>query len=147
MVLPVTQGRDLGWPYCNPNPDLAIPAGSDANVPFTPDALTDPGGTDFDCAALAPIQVALAAHNAPLGLDFLEGSKLPAPWSSGAVVPSTAPGTASHPNRRPCCGWPGTPAPKRLSRRSPSWRASRTPMAVAGVAPLTRSPDPMAACM
>jgi glucose/arabinose dehydrogenase len=85
-VVPVTQGRDLGWPYCNPNPDLATPAGSDANVPFTPDALTDPGGTDFDCATLAPIQVALAAHSAPLGPDFLEGSKLPAPWSSGAVV-------------------------------------------------------------
>jgi glucose/arabinose dehydrogenase len=84
-VVPVTQGRDLGWPYCNPDPDQATPAGSDANVPFTLDAVTNPGGT-FDCATLAPIQVALAAHSAPLGLDFLEGSKLPSPWSSGAVV-------------------------------------------------------------
>ncbi len=85
-VVPVTQGRDLGWPYCNPDTDMATPAGSDADVPFTPDAVTNPGGTTFDCATLAPIQVALAAHSAPLGLDFLEGSKLPAPWSSGAVV-------------------------------------------------------------
>jgi glucose/arabinose dehydrogenase len=85
-VVPVTAGRDLGWPYCNPDPDMATPAGSDADVPFTPDAVTNPGGTTFDCATLAPIQVALAAHSAPLGLAFLEGSKLPAPWSSGAVV-------------------------------------------------------------
>jgi glucose/arabinose dehydrogenase len=85
-VVPVTQGRDLGWPYCNPDPDLSTPAGSDANVPFIADAITNPGGTAFDCATLAPIQVALAAHSAPLGLDFLEGSKLPAPWSTGAVV-------------------------------------------------------------
>jgi glucose/arabinose dehydrogenase len=85
-IVPVTQGRDLGWPYCNPNPDLATPAGSEANVPFTPDAVTNPGGATFDCATLAPIQVGLPAHSAPLGLDFLEGSKIPAPWSNGAVV-------------------------------------------------------------
>ena len=85
-VVPVTTGRDLGWPYCNPDPDLATPAGSEANVPFAPDALTNPGGTTFDCATLAPIQVGLPAHSAPLGLDFLEASKLPAPWSNGAAV-------------------------------------------------------------
>jgi glucose/arabinose dehydrogenase len=85
-VVPVTQGRDLGWPYCNPNPDLGTPVGSEADVPFTPDAVTNPGGTTFDCAALTPIQVGLPAHSAPLGLDFLEGSKIPAPWSNGAVV-------------------------------------------------------------
>jgi glucose/arabinose dehydrogenase len=85
-VVPVTPGRDLGWPYCNPDPDLAAPAGSYANVPFAPDALTNPGGTNLDCATLPPIQVALAAHSAPLGLTFLEGTKVPGPWSSGAVV-------------------------------------------------------------
>jgi glucose/arabinose dehydrogenase len=85
-VVPVTQGRDLGWPYCNPDPDLAAPAGSYANVPFAPDALTNPAGTNLDCATLPPIQVALAAHSAPLGLTFLEGTKVPDPWSGGAVV-------------------------------------------------------------
>ena len=40
----------------------------------------------MDCSTLHPIEVALAAHSAPLGLAFLEGSKLPAPWSGGAVV-------------------------------------------------------------
>lgn len=85
-VVPVTQGRDLGWPYCNPDPDLNTPVGSDVNVPFRADALTNPGGAAFDCDSLPPIQLALAPHSAPLGLAFLEGSKVPAPWSDGAVV-------------------------------------------------------------
>jgi glucose/arabinose dehydrogenase len=85
-VVPVTQGRDLGWPYCNPNPDRSTPAGSDANVPFDDDAVTNPGGAALDCAALPPIEVALPAHSAPLGLNFLEGSLLAAPWAQGAVV-------------------------------------------------------------
>jgi glucose/arabinose dehydrogenase len=85
-VVPVTQGRDLGWPYCNPDTDLNTPAGSEANVPFVADALTNEGGTAFDCASLPRVQVGLPAHSAPLGLAFLEDSKLPAPWSGGAVV-------------------------------------------------------------
>jgi len=85
-VLPVTQDRDLGWPYCNPDQDLNHPAGSLANVPFVADALTNPGGRHLDCARLPKLQVGLPAHSAPLGLAFLDGSKIPAPWSGGAVV-------------------------------------------------------------
>jgi glucose/arabinose dehydrogenase len=85
-VLPVTQGRDLGWPYCNPDQDLNHPAGALANVPFVSDALTNPGGHRLDCAKLPKLQVGLPAHSAPLGLAFLESSKIPAPWSGGAVV-------------------------------------------------------------
>jgi glucose/arabinose dehydrogenase len=85
-VLPVSQGRDLGWPYCNPDQDLNHPAGSLASVPFVADALTNPGGHHLDCAKLPKLQVGLPAHTAPLGLAFLEGSKIPAPWSGGAVV-------------------------------------------------------------
>lgn len=40
----------------------------------------------MDCGALTPIEVGLAAHSAPLGLDFLEGSEIGAPWTGGAVV-------------------------------------------------------------
>lgn len=86
VVLPVTQGRDLGWPYCNPDQDLNHPTGSLANVPFVADAPTNPGGQHLDCAKLSELQVGLPAHSAPLGLAFLEGSKIPAPWSGGAVV-------------------------------------------------------------
>jgi len=85
-VVPVTAGRDLGWPYCNPDQDDNHPAGSLADVPLVADAVTNPGGTKMDCPALAPIEVGLPAHTAPLGMTFLEGSKIPAPWSGGAVI-------------------------------------------------------------
>jgi glucose/arabinose dehydrogenase len=85
-VVPVTAGRDLGWPYCNPDQDRSHPAGSLADVPFVPDSVTNPGGGRLDCAALPPVEVGLPAHSAPLGMSFLEGSTIPAPWSGGAVV-------------------------------------------------------------
>ncbi|HTZ23867.1 MAG TPA: hypothetical protein VMC83_07725 [Streptosporangiaceae bacterium] len=85
-VVPVTAGRDLGWPYCDPDQDDSKPAGSLADVPLVANSVTNPGGRTLDCAALAPIEVGLPAHSAPLGITFLEGSKAPAPWSGGAVV-------------------------------------------------------------
>jgi glucose/arabinose dehydrogenase len=85
-VVPVTAGRDLGWPYCDPDQDKSSPAGSMANLPVVPNSVTNPGGSKLNCAALAPIQVGLPAHSAPLGTTFLEGSKVPARWSGGAVV-------------------------------------------------------------
>jgi glucose/arabinose dehydrogenase len=85
-VVPVVPGRDLGWPYCNPDQDENRPPGSLADIPLVPDSVTNPDGTHLDCAALPPIEVGLPAHSAPLGLSFLEGSGLPAPWSGGAVV-------------------------------------------------------------
>jgi glucose/arabinose dehydrogenase len=85
-VAPVEAGRDLGWPYCNPDEDESRPAGSLADVPLVADAVTNPGGADLDCASLAPVEVGLPAHSAPLGLTFLAGSTIPAPWSGGAVV-------------------------------------------------------------
>ena len=85
-VAPVTPGRDLGWPYCNPDQDNSHPAGSLVDIPFVADAVTNPGGKSLNCAALKPIEVGLPAHSAPLGLSFLAGSKIAAPWSGGAVV-------------------------------------------------------------
>ena len=85
-VVPVTAGRDLGWPYCDPDPDENRPAGSLANVPLVANSQTNPGGARMNCAALAPIEVALSAHDAPLGMSFLENTSIPAPWSDGAVV-------------------------------------------------------------
>jgi glucose/arabinose dehydrogenase len=85
-VVPVVAGRDLGWPYCNPDQDKSTPAGSLARIPLVADALTNPGGTRLDCARLAPVSVGLPAHSAPLGLSFLEGIAVPSPWSGGAVV-------------------------------------------------------------
>jgi glucose/arabinose dehydrogenase len=85
-VVPVTAGRDLGWPYCDPDQDGSHPAGSLADLPLVSNSVTNPGGTALDCAALPPVEVGLPAHSAPLGMSFLAGSKLPAPWSGGAVV-------------------------------------------------------------
>src|SRR5580704_12147111 len=85
-VARVTAAPDLGWPYCSPDQDKNRPAGSLASVPFVADAVTNPGGTHLDCAALPRIEVGLPAHSAPLGMSFLEGSALPAPWSGGAVL-------------------------------------------------------------
>jgi glucose/arabinose dehydrogenase len=85
-VVPVTAGRDLGWPYCDPDQDDSSPAGSLADVPLVANALTNPGGAKLHCASLAPIAVGLPAHSAPLGMAFLKRSKIPPPWSGGAVL-------------------------------------------------------------
>jgi glucose/arabinose dehydrogenase len=85
-VVPVTAGRDLGWPYCDPDQDDSNPAGSLADVPLVPNAATNPGGTELNCKALTPVEAGLPAHTAPVGITFLPGSKIPAPWSAGAVV-------------------------------------------------------------
>jgi len=85
-VVPVTPGRDLGWPLCNPEQGKSTPPGSLADVPLIPDSVTNPGGKALDCATLAPIEVGIPAHSAPLGMSFLAGTKVPAPWSGGAVV-------------------------------------------------------------
>lgn len=87
QVARLTQGRNLGWPYCDPDPD-ASPNRADpfADVPFTADAQTNPTGSKLDCAKLPPIERGLPAHSAPIGFHFLEGSTLPAPWRGGAVL-------------------------------------------------------------
>jgi glucose/arabinose dehydrogenase len=85
-VVPVEAGRDLGWPLCNPEQGESKPPGSLADVPLIPDAENNPDGQALDCAKLPPIEVGLPAHSAPLGMSFLAGTKVPAPWSGGAVL-------------------------------------------------------------
>jgi glucose/arabinose dehydrogenase len=103
-VAPVTAGRDLGWPYCDPDQDDNHPAGSLADIPLVANADTNPGGANLDCAKLPPIQVGLPAHSAPLGIMFLEGSKILAPWSGGAVV-AVHGSWDRHPPRAPAVLW------------------------------------------
>jgi glucose/arabinose dehydrogenase len=82
------QGRDLGWPYCNPDPDLE--PGTDGSPlsysarPFVRDIQTNPDGAKLDCAALPPVEPGMGAHSAPLGLSFAE--RLPAGYGPGALV-------------------------------------------------------------
>jgi glucose/arabinose dehydrogenase len=86
----LTPGRNLGWPYCDPDPDVSpgVPGSPMryANLPYDPDAQTNPADSVMNCATLTPIQRGLPAHSAPLGFNFLEGSAMSAPWSHGAVV-------------------------------------------------------------
>lgn len=101
-------GRDLGWPYCDPDPDVHPGAPNTAlrytDLPFVRDVQTNAGGQRLNCAKLARLQVGLPAHSAPLGFHFLIGSKLPAPWSDGAVVAGHG-SWDRHPPRPPVLYW------------------------------------------
>lgn len=77
-VARLTPGRELGWPFCNPD-------GGPADLRFIRDIQTNADGAKLDCAPLAPVEQSLGAHSAPLGLSFTSGA-LPAPYSSGALV-------------------------------------------------------------
>jgi glucose/arabinose dehydrogenase len=77
-VAKLTPGRELGWPYCNPD-------GGPADMPLIRDVQTNADGSKLDCAALPPIEQSLGAHSAPLGMSFVDGA-LPAPYASGALV-------------------------------------------------------------
>ncbi|WKG03741.1 sorbosone dehydrogenase family protein [Mycolicibacterium sp. HK-90] len=74
-VAKLTPGRELGWPYCNP--DGTPPAG------FIRDMETNADGSEMDCAALPAVEQTLGAHSAPLGMSFAE---LPEPYGPGALV-------------------------------------------------------------
>ena len=82
----LSPGRDLGWPYCNPQPDEQPGvAGSPlrpGDLPFVRDAETNPDGSKLDCGTLAPLEQTFGAHSAPLGLTF---ASLPG-LGTGAVV-------------------------------------------------------------
>ncbi len=86
----LTAGRNLGWPYCNPDPDIHAGAVgtalSYANLRFDRDVQSNAGGQALDCGKLQRIQRGLPAHSAPLGFHFLKGSSLPKRWRAGAVV-------------------------------------------------------------
>jgi glucose/arabinose dehydrogenase len=84
------QGRDLGWPYCNPDPDLR-PGEKDSprsytRRPFVRDIQTNADGTKLDCAALPPVEQGMGAHSAPLGLSFATSPGLPGGYGPGALV-------------------------------------------------------------
>jgi len=84
----LTPGRDLGWPYCNPDPDVTpgVPGSAvdPSDPPFVADAETNPDGRALDCGTLTPIEQTMGAHSAPLGLAF--GATLPPPYGQGALV-------------------------------------------------------------
>jgi glucose/arabinose dehydrogenase len=84
------QGRDLGWPYCNPDPDLS-PGEKDSPLsytrrPFVRDIQNNADGTKLDCATLPPVEQGMGAHSAPLGLSFATSPGLAGAYGPGALV-------------------------------------------------------------
>jgi glucose/arabinose dehydrogenase len=77
-VARLTPGRELGWPFCNPD-------GGPADLELIADVQTNPDGDALDCAALPRIEQSLVAHSAPLGMSFTAG-QLPPPYDSGALM-------------------------------------------------------------
>jgi glucose/arabinose dehydrogenase len=86
----LTAGRNLGWPFCNPDPDVKPGVAGTrfdyATMRFDADPETNAGSRRLRCSKLKPIERGIAAHSAPLGFHFLERSSLPARWRGGAVV-------------------------------------------------------------
>jgi len=86
----LTPGRNLGWPYCDPDPDVSPGSPTTSlrygDLPFTNDQQTNPGATRLDCAKLTRLNRGLPAHSAPLGFHFLEGTHLSRRWRQGAIV-------------------------------------------------------------
>lgn len=85
----LTPGRDLGWPYCNPDPDVrpGVPGSAldYSDRPFVRDQQLNADGSKLDCAALPRVEQGLPAHSAPLGLAFVGDAGLPG-LGVGALV-------------------------------------------------------------
>ncbi len=104
----LTAGRNLGWPYCDPDPD-AKPGNPKTKqrfleMPFDDDVQTNAGGSVVNCSTLAPIELGIPAHSAPLGLNFLEGSTIAGRFSHGAVL-ATHGSWDRNPPRPPAVLW------------------------------------------
>ncbi|MBG0564382.1 PQQ-dependent sugar dehydrogenase [Actinoplanes aureus] len=82
----LVQGRDLGWPYCNPDPDLPDGKMSYTGRPYVRDIRLNPDGSKLDCAALPPTEQGMGAHSAPLGLSFATSPGLAGGYGPGALV-------------------------------------------------------------
>jgi glucose/arabinose dehydrogenase len=118
-VARLTAGRDLGWPFCDPDPDV------DPGVPGTAFDYSDRGfvrdqeanadGAKLDCTALAPVEQGLPAHSAPLGMSFVTAGLLP--FGAGALI-----GVHGSWNRTP----PRAPEVAFLPWRNGTLQAART---------------------
>lgn len=79
--LRVREGGNYGWPFCNPNPDAGL-----NNMPFDRDVQNNPDGSKLNCDTADRVDKGIQAHSAPLGLSFLQGSRVPEPYRGGAVT-------------------------------------------------------------
>jgi glucose/arabinose dehydrogenase len=77
----VIEGANYGWPFANPNPDNGLD-----DMSFDPDCENNPDWSRFPASAFRRTDKGIQAHSAPLGLSFLQHSKVPRPFRNAAVV-------------------------------------------------------------
>jgi glucose/arabinose dehydrogenase len=77
----VKEGANYGWPLANPNPDKGLD-----RMPFDPDYDTNRSWSRLPESTFTRIDKGIPAHSAPLGLSFLQATKVPAAYRNGAVV-------------------------------------------------------------
>ena len=77
----VREGANFGWPFANPNPDRGLD-----NMPFDPDFETNPEWSQVPESSFTRIDKGIPAHSAPLGFSFLQGTRVPVPFRSGAAI-------------------------------------------------------------
>jgi glucose/arabinose dehydrogenase len=79
----VKDGANYGWPFANPNPDT--PNGLD-NMPFAPNYKTNPDWSKYPESTFTRIDKGIQAHSSPLGIAFLQDSKVPEPFHNGVAL-------------------------------------------------------------
>jgi hypothetical protein len=79
----VKEGANYGWPFANPNPDT--PNGLD-NMPLAPNYQTNPDWSKYPESMFTRIDKGIQAHSAPLGIAFLQDSKMPEPFREGIAI-------------------------------------------------------------
>jgi glucose/arabinose dehydrogenase len=77
----VREGANYGWPFANPNPDHGLD-----NMTFDPDFETNRDWSRYPPETFRRIDKGIQAHSAPLGLSFLQNSKVPLPFRNAAVT-------------------------------------------------------------
>jgi glucose/arabinose dehydrogenase len=77
----VREGANYGWPFANPNPDHGL-----NNMSFDPDFETNRDWSRYPPETFRRIDKGIQAHSAPLGLSFLQNSKVPLPFRNAAVT-------------------------------------------------------------
>ena len=103
----IVDGSDYGWPYCFGDREV------------DPVIMDPPGTTKAEyCAMTVPAAFEYAAHSAPIGFVFYDGSQFPAEYRGDASSRSGVRGTASRP--------PGTKSCESTSRRAHRRRSNRS---------------------
>jgi glucose/arabinose dehydrogenase len=82
-LIHVKLGADYGWPFAEPNPDS--PSGLD-NMPLDPYYDNNPDWNKYPESKFTRSDKGIQAHSAPLGMAFLQETKLPEWLRNSAAV-------------------------------------------------------------